>query len=107
MHLKTIQRYFRKADRQVPSIEELRSAFTGDAAYQKMFPPGAKADTFGFAPDFRQWHDERFGSCFDKPDLVERADVAMAETRTEHQFWFWFGAVGSLASIIGMLAIFL
>jgi len=107
-HLKTIQHYFKKADRRVPGIEELRKAFTGDPVYKKMFPVGSAPDTFGFAHEYREWHDKNFGKCFENTGIIEKAEVSVSETRSEHPFWFWLGVVGSIASIIGVpLAIYL
>jgi len=100
--LKTIQRYFRKADRRVPSIVELRKAFTAEQGCEKRFPPGSSPDTFGFAPEYREWHDRNFGKCFENTGLFEKAEVSISETKSEHPFWFWLGISGSIASIVGI-----
>ena len=106
-HLKTIQRYFKKADRRIPTIEELRRAFTSDPAYKKMFPAGSSPDTFGYAEEYREWHDQNFGKCFQDTGILEKAEVSVSVTRAEHPLWFWLGVLGSIASIIGVaLAIY-
>lgn len=107
-HLKTIQRYFKKADRRVPSVDELRKAFKGDPVYERMCPEGSATDTFGFAHEYRDWHDRNFGSCFKNTGVLENAEVLVSEARSEHPFWFWLGIMGSVASIVGIpLAIYL
>src|SRR5438874_3534454 len=42
-HVKTIQKYFRRADRRVPSVDLIRRALL---SYPKPFPPGSAPDTF-------------------------------------------------------------
>jgi hypothetical protein len=62
-HLKEVQKYFRKADKPVPSIKALRQAFTG--THSQNFPAGTEPDTFGITPSFIEWWDRNFGSCFE------------------------------------------
>jgi hypothetical protein len=96
-HIRTIQQYFRKADRKVPSADFIRQALDDP----KRFPPGSKPDTFGF--DFAgRWHDDNFGSCFDDPGFAERFAKMSEWLRTEHPFGYWLGVAGSVASIIGI-----
>jgi hypothetical protein len=104
VHVKTIQDYFRKADRKVPSLGFIRSAL--DEA--KLYPPGSTSDTFGFSPEYRSWHDDRFGSCFDESSFAERFQRWSDTWRTEHPWDYWLSVIGSVASIIGIpLAIIL
>ena len=102
MHLKTVQRYFRKADRKVPGIEELRDAFTRDKAYAVLFSPGSLPDTFGILPGNREWYERNFGVCFENPGILEKAEASILETKSEHPFWFWLSVIGSMASIVGI-----
>ena len=63
-HVKTIQRYFSRADRKVPSEAFIRSALNDP----RQFPPGTIPDTFGF--NFQSgWHDKNFGSCFEDAQM--------------------------------------
>lgn len=106
--LKTIQRYFKKADRQVPSIEQLRKAFTEDPVDTKRFPKGSAPDTFGLAHEYRDWYDQNFGKCFENPGVIERAQVSVSYAIAKHPLLSWLGVAGSIASIIGIpLAIIL
>jgi hypothetical protein len=98
-HINKIQNYFKKAERKVPSLEMLRSAFAND----KRFPPGKKPDTFGVAPEYRQWHEDKFGSCFEEQNFSERFVRSMEKLHKERPWIYWLSIFGSIASILGVL----
>lgn len=99
VHINEIRNYFKKAERKVPSLDMLRSAF----ANVKRFPPGKKPDTFGFAPEYRQWHDDNFGSCFEEQDFSERFVRSVEKLREEQPWIYWLSIFGSIASILSLL----
>lgn len=103
--LKEIQKYFRRADREVPSIDAIREAFT-TMDYPRYYPPGSKPDTFGMATNHGQWWDGKFSSCFEEEDVVESTGPKWRIFRQSHPFWFGLSMLGSLASIIGLILFF-
>ena len=105
-NLKEIQKYFRRADKVVPSIDSLRTAFTGKES--RYYPQGTKKDNFGIDPRHMSWWNGNFGSCFDEVEVLPGPDRKIKLFRKDHPLWFWLAAVGSLASIVGIpLAILL
>ena len=99
-HLKEIQKYFRRADKEVPSIETLRAAFTG--TQESLYPIGTKTDTYGITPSYMSWWDDNFGSCFNENEEFANPSKKIEVFRRDHPFWFWLAAAGSLASILAI-----
>ena len=97
VHIKTIQNYFRKADRKISSRNLIQQALNDP----KRFPAGTKPDTYGMACD-QNWHNENFGSCFDQQNFRERFLRQSEMLRAEHPWGYWLGIIGSIASIIGI-----
>jgi hypothetical protein len=97
--LKEIQKYFRRADKIVPPIDDLRKAFTGrDSRY---YPQGSKRDTFGIDPRHMNWWDGRFGSCFGGVEVESTPSGKIELFKKDHPIWFWLATIGSVASILG------
>ena len=99
-HLKEIQKYFRRADKEIPSIETLRAAFTGKESIY--YPRGKKIDTYGIETSYMSWWDSNFGSCFEEGEVFDSAGKKLTIFRQGHPFWFWLAVGGSLASIFGI-----
>jgi hypothetical protein len=99
VHINKIQNYFKKADRRIPSLDLIRNAFSD----KKRFPPGNKPDTFGFAPEYRSWHDHKFGSCFEGQPFSERFARSMELLHQEKPWLYWLTVFGSIASILGLI----
>ena len=97
-HIKDIQSYFKKAGRQAPSPELIRKAFSDT----KRFPKGIEPDTFGFASEFRSWHDDKFGSCFESRSFYEWFAQSMDQLREKRPWVYWLFLLGAIASILGL-----
>ncbi len=66
--IKRLQRYFRKADKPIPSDNLIRNKFFINNAIL----PGLRNDTYSIDPNIMSWFDERYGSCFEPQTIKEK-----------------------------------
>lgn len=96
--IKRILRYFRKADKPIPSDNLIRNKFF----INKWILPGSRNDTYSIDPNIMPWFDERYGSCFEPQTLKEKLR-ALVEGIVNPKLAVWIGRIAFILFVVAAI----